>query len=66
MTTAWVYRRGQGQGPYEVGHYTPRGRFVVESTTDRAVKAARRCHWLNGGADPELDSYLDPEKEQRR
>ena len=41
----------KSSGCFTVGHYAPDGRFEPESDHADADKAARRCHYLNGGRD---------------
>ena len=53
MTAAWVYVRSHPDR-YTVGHYAPDGEWQAESDHDSPEGAAARCHFLNGGADPDL------------
>lgn len=45
----WLYRSSE-PGLWTVGHYDANGRWQPESDHNSAERAARRVHWLNGGA----------------
>lgn len=46
----WVYRKQKGEEVWTVGFYDPQGNWVPESDHATAEAAARRVHYLNGGA----------------
>ena len=48
--SAWVYIRSE-PGLWTVGFYDPSGKFQPESDHDSPDDAAKRAHYLNGGAE---------------
>lgn len=46
--TSYVYRN-TAQWMYQVGFYTPDGKWEFESSYTSALAAGERVHWLNGG-----------------
>lgn len=48
----YVYIRSE-PSLWTVGHYDPSGKWVPESDHSSAEDAARRVHFLNGGAQPD-------------
>jgi hypothetical protein len=53
MSEQWVYLQSE-PGLYTVGHFSQGGRWFAETDYGSKEEAARRCHYLNGGCDPEL------------
>ena len=44
---------------WSVGHYTPGGRWLLESEHDTAEMAARRVAWLNGSGSAPPPDHLE-------
>ena len=47
----WVYRHFNYAGCYTVGFYDPNGEWIPESDHADSEAAAKRVHYLNGGAE---------------
>jgi hypothetical protein len=54
----YVYERTE-QRLYTVGHYDPSGKWHAESDHDNKESAAERVHYLNGGNDDSVDSFVN-------
>jgi hypothetical protein len=50
----YVYVVNKDLDGFAVGHYSPGGKFVAETTYPEKDAAAERVHYLNGGVNPEL------------
>ena len=48
----WVYIQSESQ-LWTVGFYKPDGKFMPESDWGTKEEAARWCHYLNGGREPD-------------
>ena len=44
---------------YEVGFYTPKGKWVVESDHKTAEQAAKRVNYLNGGSSDDVVNAIN-------
>jgi ribosomal protein S16 len=52
----YVYRDfRKDAGCYTVGYYDPKGKWEPESDYETKEQAADRVHWLNGGANTEVN-----------
>lgn len=47
-TFMWVYRK-EADGTYQVGYFTPDGKWFAESTHEHSYQASARVNYLNGG-----------------
>lgn len=50
----YVYMVNKDLDGFTVGHYSPNGKFVAETTYPEKDAAVERVHYLNGGVNPEL------------